>query len=272
MVLTLRALLPEVVMLPPVRTRRFAVILAAVDFSRDSARALRYAAAVARSGGGRVIAVHAFDPLLSAAATSVLDHGEAELDALRDLQRFVRTTLGDAAGEVRTVVRVGRPARVIAEAARRFRSDLVVLGTHGRGGVAELFLGSTAQDMLRRYRGALLVVPPASPGPRRDWPGAAIAAAVGAGGRRQSLLSAAADAAELFGAWLRLIDLAKPVPRSRWRGTRLVILPLPAGARFETFRQDSAAYRFIRDARSPVLVVRTGRRVGQRVTPSPRAA
>src|SRR5689334_21008053 len=58
----------EGAMMPPPRTHRFHVVLAAVDFSRQSAKAIRYAVALARAGGGRVVAVHAIDPLLAGAA------------------------------------------------------------------------------------------------------------------------------------------------------------------------------------------------------------
>ena len=51
-------------MMPLPRTRGFRSILCAVDFSPHSAKALRYAAALARACGGRVTAIYAVDSLL----------------------------------------------------------------------------------------------------------------------------------------------------------------------------------------------------------------
>jgi len=54
----------------PSSKRRFRSILCAVDFSRHSAMALRYAAALARNRQAWLTAVFAVDPLLSAAAAA----------------------------------------------------------------------------------------------------------------------------------------------------------------------------------------------------------
>jgi nucleotide-binding universal stress UspA family protein len=50
---------------------------------------------------------------------------------------------------VRTSVQVGDPAIQIVEYARLESIDLVVIGTHGRSGVAHLVLGSVAERVVR---------------------------------------------------------------------------------------------------------------------------
>ena len=49
------------------------------------------------------------------------------------------------------------------EDARKFDADLVLLGTHGYSGVAQVFLGTVAGDILRDLRCDVLVVPPPRP-------------------------------------------------------------------------------------------------------------
>jgi nucleotide-binding universal stress UspA family protein len=50
--------------------------------------------------------------------------------------------------EVRTEVQSGSPASVILACAQEWRPDLLIVGSHGRTGVARFFLGSTSQKML----------------------------------------------------------------------------------------------------------------------------
>jgi nucleotide-binding universal stress UspA family protein len=250
----------------PLTTRRFRSILCAVDFSAQSAKALRYAAAVAGTSGGRVTAIYAVDPLLSAAAAVACDGG-LETTAHADLVRFVtRTVPGDAAATIRCVVQVGRPGAVVLAYAQRARASLVVMGTHGHRGAAKLFVGSTTEAVLRRFRGPVLVIPPRCDGPQAAWPGGSIVAAIDAGPHRRALLSAAARMAEAFGAWLSVAPAAAATATRR--ATRMILLPLPSRARLRMLRQGSAAYRFVCAARSPVLVLRAGTRAGAVSHPS----
>ncbi|MGH2628444.1 MAG: universal stress protein, partial [Anaerolineales bacterium] len=46
----------------------------------------------------------------------------------------------------------GTPADRIVRAARSRRADLIVMGTHGRGGLAKLFLGSVAERVVATAR------------------------------------------------------------------------------------------------------------------------
>jgi len=250
-------------MMPSARTHRFRLILAGVDFSRESAQALRYAVATARSAGGRVVVVHAIDPLLSAAV--VRAYGERALaeDARGDLERFIRRAVGAEAAPAIACAIVEGPARqvLIAEARRR-HADLVVVGTTGRGGLSKTFFGSTTEALLRRYDGAVMVVPPRCGRPPAGWPGGSMAAAIPAGPHRRAMLSAAARTAAVFGGGLTVVEPPAGGARARWQPAPLVLLPMARAARLQMFRQGSAAYALVRRAAVPVVVLHTGRRVG----------
>jgi nucleotide-binding universal stress UspA family protein len=251
-------------MMPAPKSHRFRSIVCAVDMSRHSATALRYASALAASSGGTVAALFAVDPLLSAAAA--YDSKIVERDALRELERFVRSTLGPlVAPSVRCVVATGPARTVVIREARRLRSDVVVIGTNARRGARKLFFGSTAESVLRHSRGAVLVIPPGCRAPHDTWPGSSIVAAVGQDRHRRAEIGAAARMAEHFGAWLSIVPVTSAGAPRPDRAT-LIIYPLPRQGRLRTFQQGGAAYRFICASRSPVLVIRTAR-AGRRVTP-----
>jgi nucleotide-binding universal stress UspA family protein len=69
----------------------------------------------------------------------------------------------DEAPDFETYVRYGDPRSVIKTAVRTLDSDLLLLGTHGYSGVAQVFLGTVAGDVLRDVRCDVLVVPPRRP-------------------------------------------------------------------------------------------------------------
>jgi nucleotide-binding universal stress UspA family protein len=255
-------------MMPPPRTPRFRLILAAVDFSRPSAKALRYATAIARASGGRVLALHAIDPLLDAAAARAYAEQTVIDDTRADLVKFVRSAVGaDAAASVDCEAVVGAARQTLIARSRKLHPDVIVMGTNGRGGVAKAFFGSTTEALLRRYDGPVMVIPRGCPDPLPGWPGPSVLAAIGSGPRRHAMMMAAARTADVLGAWLSAVDLEGDVPRSCWHQASLVLLPMPAADRFTAFRQGTAAYRFVCRTRRPVLVVHTGRRIGHASSP-----
>lgn len=252
-------------MMPSSRTHRLRLILAGVDFSRSSAKALRYAVAAARSGGGRVVALHAIDPLLSAAASRAYASRPLAAETRASLVKFVRSAIGaPAAAAVDCVVTVGTARQALITESQRLRADIVVVGTNGRGGIAKAFFGSVTEALLRRHHSAVMVVPPGCPDPPPEWPCPSVVAAVLDDAHRRSTVQAAAHAANVFGAWLSVVDADATLPHAVWRQAGLVLLPLPAADRFRTFRQGTAAYRFVCRTRRPVLVIHTGRRIGHR--------
>jgi nucleotide-binding universal stress UspA family protein len=141
----------------------FRTILCPIDFSGPSRIALRYAAAVARMSGARMIVLFVNDPLLAAAAAATYDARAVAHSTDVELKRFVRKALAGRrvpAGSVRLSVAVGKPAQEIATAAEQLRADLVVMGTRGLSGAARLVLGSTTEQVLRRAGVPVLAVPP----------------------------------------------------------------------------------------------------------------
>lgn len=138
-------------------------LLCPVDFSEQSRHALRWAGALARRTKGRLTVVSAVDPLLAEAAKLRFGLDLAHAETEPALRKFYAATWSEEiAGAINANfdVRVGNPADVIIETAVRERTDLIVMGTHGLGGVRKWLLGSTTERVLRRTHTPVLAIPP----------------------------------------------------------------------------------------------------------------
>jgi nucleotide-binding universal stress UspA family protein len=133
---------------------RFSNILCCVDFCESSLAAVTFALSLAQEAGGRIALLHVVDwpdedePLTS----SSFDVPEYRLERKRDAQ--IRLD-GLVPAHVRdwcqpsTMVRLGRPYRAILRVASEIGADLVVIGSHGHGPLERLFVGSTANHIVR---------------------------------------------------------------------------------------------------------------------------
>ena len=138
-------------------------ILYATDFSRAADAAFPYGAEFARRFGARFYAIHVRKPenyVLAAPETwpSASAEYEKQENALREVLRsdlpHIETDVLTAEGGVWPVLK-----SVIDEK----KIDLLVLGTRGRTGIGKLFLGSVAEDIVRRASCPVLTVGPHSP-------------------------------------------------------------------------------------------------------------
>ena len=100
-------------------------------------------------------------------------HDETESVAACEayLGGIARRLGAEGVGNVRTSVWEGDPVGAILKAARFRKADLIVMTTHGRGGLDRLAFGSVAEGVLRRTRTPVLVIPrPGAPTDRSTEP------------------------------------------------------------------------------------------------------
>jgi len=129
---------------------RFRRILHPSDFSRASRRAFEKAVELAKADRAELLLVHVLGPVLVPAEAYV--PAKAYADMWASVRATGRKELDTLAGRARkagaratTVLVEGSGAHeVIARVARTRRADLIVIGTHGRTGLAKAFLGSVA--------------------------------------------------------------------------------------------------------------------------------
>jgi universal stress protein A len=145
----------------------FTKILAATDFSDDSNYALEYAEELARRFSAEILVMHVDQPLSPVMVSELspgLDVGamnrvaeEQRLLALRELD-LITARLRDAGLKSRSMLRVGAPFLEIVTAAHSDGVDLVVLGTHGRSGLAHVLMGSVAERVVRKAHCPVLTI------------------------------------------------------------------------------------------------------------------
>jgi nucleotide-binding universal stress UspA family protein len=134
--------------------RVFHRILVPTDFSRQSERAWATARRLARAVGADVVLLHVFveTPLYSEVPLSgdrVREaYSAARLWVEDQLEQWAATARAEGVG-VKTLLRTGVPHEHIAEAASDEGADLIAIGTHGRGGINRLLLGSVADRVIR---------------------------------------------------------------------------------------------------------------------------
>lgn len=114
-------------------------ILVPTDFSQNSAHAVHYACDLLQPPASRLHLVHVGkEKGNSTANESALNKLAASIDAETELSTVTKKT-----------VLFGMPANAIVEYARENDIDLIVMGTHGRTGLAHVTMGSVAEDVLR---------------------------------------------------------------------------------------------------------------------------
>jgi nucleotide-binding universal stress UspA family protein len=141
---------------------RLQSILCPIDFSDESALALRWAVALAVRNQSRLTVLTAVDSLLAEAARVRLGVDLVSSDAEPALREFVRGELPQESSwtpRMAFEARIGDPPEVILEEAQRVGADLIAMGTHGSGGFQKLLLGSTAELVLRQTTRPVLAVP-----------------------------------------------------------------------------------------------------------------
>jgi universal stress protein A len=176
-------------------------ILCPVDLSEQSRQALLWASAIAQYRSGELTVLSVVEPLLAQAAGIRLGVDLARTEAEPALREFVDATLPEGVRQesrVRMEVTVGDPAEAILQTARRLKTGLIVMGTHGLGGLRKLVLGSTTEQVLRRTEWPVLALPAgAVNAPAAEHPGVQLRKILLATDFRESAMAAAQWAGDL---------------------------------------------------------------------------
>jgi nucleotide-binding universal stress UspA family protein len=136
----------------------FKRIVVGIDFNEPSLAALEYARSLAASFGGSVSVIHVIPPV----PTEVFTYSREMVENWERTAYERLWTLFPAAERTarqgRVEVRIGPPVDEILTFADERNADLIILGTHGRGPLTHLFLGSVAERVVRRARCPVLTV------------------------------------------------------------------------------------------------------------------
>jgi universal stress protein A len=137
----------------------YAKILVAVDLSEDSNLIVQRARAVASGASAELHIIHVIEPLSFAYGGDIpMDFSgiqdEIYQQATAQLQRFAESNGVD---EAHRHIVMGRPEVEIHSLAEELKADLIVVGSHGRHGLA-LIMGSTANGVLHGAKRDVLAV------------------------------------------------------------------------------------------------------------------
>src|SRR5262245_42645814 len=144
----------------------FRTILFAADFSGRSAAAFRAALSLAKDGATRLIVLHVVEVVHVAEQPALYSEMglpipitaeyPAHHRALLDRRREAYTPAHTVAETY--LLRAGDAAEEVLRVAGDEGCDLIVMGTHGRGGLGRLLAGSVAEAVMRRAHCPVLTV------------------------------------------------------------------------------------------------------------------
>ena len=141
----------------------FKEILVPTDFSEHSLRALDYAVEIAEKFSSELKLLYVIEPLLQAADLSWGSVNFEQLNkshrqsAEEQLERLTAERIPKSVA-CETNIATGKPFVEIIKEAKANNSDLIVMATHGRGAVAHLLMGSTAEKVVRKAPCPVLTV------------------------------------------------------------------------------------------------------------------
>ena len=137
----------------------FETIVWATDGSELADGALEHVVELAKAHHSKIVAVHANELLVGRYGGAPIYSDEAEMR-----EKIVRQVeeLQAAGFEAELEIRSGSHdvATLVARAADDVDADLVVVGTHGHGGLAAALMGSVARGLCHHAHQPVLVVPP----------------------------------------------------------------------------------------------------------------
>lgn len=137
-------------------------ILLATDFSDTSACAVEHAILLARTFGANLHVLHVLEseiPVMMDGVTYLPPNYFEEMEkmAAERLEEVIPRADRDKLS-VTLVMRKGNPFLEVVRYARDQKMDLIVLGTHGRGAISHVLMGSVAEKIVRKASCAVLTV------------------------------------------------------------------------------------------------------------------
>lgn len=124
-------------------------ILHPTDYSELSRPAFDLACALSRDFGAELILCHVSPPpIIAAGEGAVIDFPTGEAEQMT--ARLERLNPDDPHVWVTHRLLRGDPAAEVVRLADEVKPDLIVMGTHGRGGLSRLLMGSVAEGVMRK--------------------------------------------------------------------------------------------------------------------------
>ncbi|HEX9108141.1 MAG TPA: universal stress protein [Longimicrobiales bacterium] len=221
-------------------TPHYRSICVPLDGSSESEHALPVARSLARRLSARLSLVHVHQPGADRAYTGRAEYAFRENEQRCEESRYLwsKVDRGDREPGTAAVLMSGRVPEALLRFVREQEADLVVMTTHGAGGMGRPWLGSVADRMLRSARVPVIVAPAAAAAP--DVAKATIFRRIlvplDGSGAAEEVIEHALALGELCGASYSLVQVDQPLQRRR---------AAEAPAEGETGRVGQAAQRYL---------------------------
>jgi nucleotide-binding universal stress UspA family protein len=194
----------------------FRALLVPLDGSPSAEQALPLAMLLARRTGAGLTLIHAHSPFEyfrgpSTRAAEIENKARAEKQAYLDAiaERIAQHCQIGAT----TRLVMGHPADVIHDQVGHDNTDLVVMTTHGRGPLSRFWLGSVADDLMRRLPVPMLILRPHETSP--DWKETPalrrLLVPLDGSANSERALPMAANLGQLFDAQVQLVRVVDPL-------------------------------------------------------------
>lgn len=138
----------------------YPLLLVPVDYAGCAYAVAEHAARMAAAFDSDVVLLHVIEPPAGVHPDDPIEGAPAlaaiEAEARTELEAIA--TVFPNPARVRVLLRVGHPVSGVLTAARETRASLIVMGTHGRGGLRRLLLGSVAERVVRESPTPVLVI------------------------------------------------------------------------------------------------------------------
>jgi len=129
-------------------------ILYPTDFSDYASHALSYVLELAKKFDAEVLIIHVTCGSVFPVTYSIgVDFGDLDLQiqkAAKNHMRKIEERIGAEGVKVSSELKAGEPFPEIVRCARRKVVDLIIMATHGHGAIKHMFLGSTAEKVVRK--------------------------------------------------------------------------------------------------------------------------
>ena len=143
----------------------FGSIVVGTDGSDTAKEAVRQATDLAKSVGGTVHLVSAFEPVADSRLREERQEVPKDLEWMVNPREDVEGTLEQAAGEIKeagvevaTYAREGDPADAILDVAEEKDADLIVVGNKGMSGAKRFLLGSVPNKISHHAPSSVMII------------------------------------------------------------------------------------------------------------------
>ena len=138
-------------------------ILVAVDLTKDSKKILQQSSSIANTNDSKMSVVNVVPRLIQYYSFSHFDEGIYFQEVQNNVIQNAKEHLNDLLFELdakfdSTHVIIGPVAETIRSVSEKIDADLIIIGSHARGGISKFILGSTATSLLGGLEKDVLII------------------------------------------------------------------------------------------------------------------